>query len=72
MKNHKDCPICKQELISDATKMQACALCGMVLDAENMLLFIEDGEEMYFCLHGCYEKYFSINKLGESGNGKSF
>jgi hypothetical protein len=62
---YKQCPICKQELISDATKMQACALCGMVLDSQNMVMFIEDGEEKYFCLHGCYEKYFSINETEE-------
>ena len=62
MKNHKNCPICKQEIISDATKMQACALCGMVLDSRNMLLFTEDSEEKYLCLHGCYEKYLVINK----------
>lgn len=68
MKNHKNCPICKQELISDATKMQACALCGMVLDTQNMLLLIDEGEEKYFCLHGCYEKYITINKTGEIKN----
>ncbi len=65
MKNHKNCPICKQEIFSDATKMRACALCGMVLDSQNMLLSIENGEEIYFCLQGCYEKYFSINETGE-------
>lgn len=68
MKNHKNCPICKQELISDATKMQACALCGMVLDKDNMMLFIEDSDPKYFCLYGCYEKYFSINEIGEIKN----
>ncbi len=62
MKNHKNCPICKQKLISDANKMQACALCGMVLDPKNMILLIEDNDERYFCLHGCYEKYFAVNK----------
>ena len=65
MKNHKNCPICKQELISDALKMQACALCGMVLDSQNMILLIEYNDERYFCLHGCYEKYVSINENGE-------
>lgn len=61
MMDHKNCPICKQEVISDATKMQACALCGMVLDVQNMLLLIEENEERYFGLHGCYEKYNLIN-----------
>ncbi len=45
--------------------MQACALCGMVLDTQNMILVVEENEESYFCLHGCYEKYISINKTEE-------
>ncbi len=62
MKNHKNCPICKQEIISDASKLQSCALCGMVIDNQNMILVSKQGEEDYFCLHGCYEKYSLINK----------
>ena len=65
MKNHKNCPICKQEVISDASKPMSCALCGMVIDAQNMILFIEDAEKKYFCLHGCYEKYSYIDELGD-------
>lgn len=68
MKDHKNCPICKEELVSDATKLQACALCGMVIDLKNMILLVEDNDENYFCLHGCYEKYLDINK-GEIENG---
>jgi hypothetical protein len=33
----------------------------MVIDAQNMFLLVEDSEEKYFCLHGCYEKYNKIN-----------
>lgn len=62
MNDHKNCHICKQELISDATKMQACTLCWMILDCQNRLLLIEREEEKYFFLHGGYEKYISINK----------
>ena len=65
MKNHKNCPICKQEVISDASTSLSCALCGMVIDAQNMILFTEDAEKKYFCLHGCYKKYFSINEIGD-------
>ena len=62
MKNHKNCPICKQEVISDASKSMSCALCGMIIDNDNMILFIEDGYEKYFCFHVCYEKYFSMKR----------
>lgn len=67
--NHKRCPICKQNVVSDATKMQACALCGMIVDTQNVLLHVEDSEEKYFCLHGCYEKYNKINIGGDINNG---
>ena len=65
MKNHKNCPICKQEVISDASKSMLCALCGMVIDHDNMLLLVRDFDPIYFCLYGCYEKYFSINENGD-------
>ena len=66
MKNHKNCPICEQEVFSDATKIQSCALCGMVIDDDNMVFLVEDSDSMYFCLHGCYEKYMDINKNGDA------
>lgn len=65
MKDHKNCPICKQEIISDASKPMSCALCGMVIDHDNMILLVREADHLYFCLHGCYEKYFSINKTGK-------
>ena len=65
MKNHKNCPICKQEVISDASKPMSCALCGMVIDHENMILVVREADPIYFCLHGCYEKYKSINETGD-------
>ena len=68
MKNHKNCPICRQEIISDASEPISCALCGMVIDHSNMILLVESGEEKYFCLHGCYEKYSSINETGDIKN----
>jgi len=61
MKKHKNCPICKQEVISDASKPMSCALCGMVIDHENMILLVEDSDIIYFCLQGCYDKYNYIN-----------
>lgn len=65
---HKQCPICKQEVMSDASKPLSCALCGMIVDSKNMFLFVEDSEEKYFCLHGCYEKYNQINNsVGKHG-----
>lgn len=62
MKNHKNCPICEQDIISDVSIPMSCALCGRVIDNENMILFVEDSDPKYFCFHGCYEKYISINK----------
>ena len=61
MKGHKNCPICKQEIMSDASNIQSCALCGMIIDIQNMILISRDGDEDYFCLHGCYEKYKEAN-----------
>lgn len=60
MKGHKNCPICDKEVISDASKLQSCSLCGMVIDLDNMILVTKDGDEDYFCLHGCYEKYKEV------------
>ena len=51
MKNHKNCPICKQEVISDASKPMSCALCGMVIDHDNMILLVRESDPLYFCLH---------------------
>lgn len=65
MTSNKSCPICKEEIISDASKIKSCALCGMIVDYQNMILVSQDGDEDYFCLHGCYEKYSSINRVGE-------
>ncbi len=56
-----NCPICKEKIISDASKIQSCALCGMVIDPNNTILVSKEGDEEYFCLHGCYEKYKGIN-----------
>lgn len=61
MKTPNSCPICKQGMISDASKLQSCALCGMVINNQNMILVSKEGYEDYFCLHECYEKYNQIN-----------
>ena len=49
MKNHKDCPICKQELVSDIGP--GCLMCGMPL--ENKL--------ENFCSMKCKLSYIKIN-----------
>ena len=66
MNNHKNCPICKQEVISDASKSTSCALCGMVIERDKMISLVREVGTKYFCLNRCYEIYFSINKDEES------
>jgi len=60
---HKNCPICKQKIVSDASILQSCALCGMVIDSQKMIFISDSGDENYFCLQGCYDKYKEANNI---------
>ncbi len=50
MMNHKDCPICNQELVSDIGK--GCKMCGMPLE----------NKEEDFCSEKCVINYGMIHK----------
>ncbi len=57
MKNNKDCPLCGDEVISDATAKEYCALCGMIIkDKPAAVMKFEQGIK-YFCSEQCNKKY---------------
>ncbi len=62
MKNQKNCPICKQNVLSDIETPISCALCGMAMGHDNMILLVKESDPKYFCIHGCYKKYLAINE----------
>lgn len=55
MKDHKDCPICQQELVSEIGK--GCKMCGMPLENKN-----DD-----FCSLKCKEDYKNIHSKVKYG-----
>lgn len=61
MDNHKNCPICYEEIFSEAGS-RACNMCGMPVDVKKMLMINSSSKMYYFCNKDCYKKYFSIHK----------
>lgn len=59
----KDCPICKKNLISDATAMGYCKLCGMALPTNTMIIKTESQEMIAFCCKDCEIKYSNVMRI---------
>ncbi|MBI5229381.1 hypothetical protein HY991_04675 [Candidatus Micrarchaeota archaeon] len=57
MKERKDCPICEEEVSSDAAVKEFCALCGMAVPAGVGLEGIRGKETIRFCNLECLDKY---------------
>jgi len=52
------CPICHQNVVSDASFKDSCALCGMNLQpGKNWPTLSNDKSEMKFCCEECLRKY---------------
>jgi len=53
----KNCPLCDEEVVSDAELFYYCALCGMSVAEKYAVVKEVDGEERYFCNYVCLDKY---------------
>ncbi|RMF54612.1 hypothetical protein D6745_04695 [Candidatus Woesearchaeota archaeon] len=60
------CPVCGKDVESDATTKEFCALCGMNITKENIVVWKSGPKTKYFCCGSCYKKYmkFHTKNLG--------
>ncbi len=69
MKQKQDCPLCEEELLSDATAAEYCALCSMIIRGRPARTIKTKQGTKSFCSDVCYEKfrkYYDAKKTGKT------
>ena len=62
MVSAEGCPLCGDDIVSDATAAEYCALCGMVIKDVPAAAIKSGQGNKYFCSLHCYKNYKKFHR----------